>query len=97
MSSWPAYLALPLFALWFTVLWLDLDRWNDHGRSSGPQSLAQKAREFSRELQEKAKNEGLRESLKMGQELEKVARKGIEDKTADEQFKKELAAMSQEI
>ncbi len=95
--GWPAYLALPLFALWFTVLWLDLDRWNDHGRSSGPQSLAQKAREFSRELQEKAENEGLRESLKMGQELEKVARKGIDDKTADEQFKKELTAMSQKF
>jgi hypothetical protein len=96
-AGWPAYLALPLFALWLTVLWLDFDRWNDHGRSSGPQSLAQKAREFSRELQEKAKNEGLRDSLKMGQELEKVARKGVDDKTADEQFKKELAAMSQKF
>lgn len=95
--GWPAYLALPLFALWLTVLWLDFDRWNDHGRSPGPQSLAQKAREFSRELQEQAKNEGLRESLKMGQELEKVARKGVDDKTADEQFKKELAAMSQKF
>ncbi|MGH7852327.1 MAG: hypothetical protein ACREP3_02725, partial [Candidatus Binatia bacterium] len=95
--SRPAYLALPLFALWFTMLSLDLDQWNDHGRSSGPQSLAQKAREFSRELQEKAKNEGLRESLKLGQELEKVARKGIDNKTADEQFKKELAGMSQKI
>ena len=95
--GWPAYLALPLFVLWFTVLWLDFDRWNDHGRSSSPQSLAQKAREFSRELQEKAKNEGLRESLKMGEELEKVARKGVDDKTADEQFKKELAAMSQKF
>lgn len=96
-AGWPAYLALPLFALWLTVLWLDFDRWNDHGRSSGPQSLAQKAREFSRELQEKAKNEGLLDSLKMGQELEKVARKGVDDKTADEQFKKELAAMSQKF
>ena len=63
----------------------------------GPQSLAQKAREFSREFQEKAKNEGLRESLKMGQELEKVARNGVDNKTDDEQFKKELAALSAEI
>lgn len=95
--DWPAYLALPLFVLWFTVLWLDFDRWNDHGRSLGPQSLAQKAREFSREFQEKAKDEGLRESLKMGQELEKVARKGIDNKTADEQFKKELAAINKKF
>ena len=95
--GWPAYLALPLFALWFTVLWLDFDRWNDYGRSPGPQSLAQKAREFSREFQERAKNEGLRESLKMGQELEKVARKGIDSKTGDEHLKKELAAVSKQF
>ena len=95
--SWPAYVVLPLFTLWFTLLWLDVDRWNDHGRSAGPQTLAQKAREFSRELQEKAKNEGLRESLKMGQELEKAARKGIENKTADETFKKELAGMTKKF
>ena len=94
---WPAYLALPLFALWFTVLWLDLDRGNDQAQPAAPASLAQKAREFSRELQEKARNEGLRESLKLGQELEKVARKGIESKTADEQLKKELAATSKKF
>jgi hypothetical protein len=95
--GWPVYLALPLLALWLTVMGLDLDRWNDHGRSLGPQSLAQKAREFAREFQEKAKNEGLRESLKMGQELEKVASKANEDKTADDQFKKELAGMSKKF
>jgi hypothetical protein len=95
--GWPVYLALPLFALWLAVLWLDFDRWNDPGRSSGAQSLAQKAREFSREFQEKAKNEGLRESLKMGQELETAARKGIDNKTADEQFRRELAAISKKF
>ena len=95
--SWPAYVVLPLFTLWLTLLWLDADRWNDPGRSSRPQTLAQKAREFSREFQEKAKNEGLRESLKMGQELEKVARKGIENKAADETFKKELAGMTKKF
>ena len=95
--SWPAYVVLPLFALWLTLLWLDVDRWNDPGRSSRPQTLAQKAREFSREFQEKAKNEGLRESLKMGQELEKVARQGIENKAADETFKKELTGMTKKF
>jgi hypothetical protein len=90
-------LALPLVTLWFTLLWLDFDRWNDAARSSGPQTLAQQAREFSRQLQERAKNEGLRESLKMGQELEKVARKGIDNKTVDEQFKKDLAGMSKKF
>ena len=95
--SWPAYLALPLLTLWFTLLWLDFDRWNDAAQPSGPQTLAHKAREFSREFQERAKNEGLRESLKMGQEIEKVARRGIDNKTADEQFKKELSGVSKQF
>ena len=95
--SWPAYAVLPLCTVWFTLLWLDVDRWNDQGRSTGPQTLAQKAREFSREFQEKAKNEGLRESLKMGQELERAARKGIENKIADETFKKELAGITKKF
>ncbi|HME62983.1 MAG TPA: hypothetical protein VKH62_17200, partial [Candidatus Binatia bacterium] len=60
--SWSAYLVLPLVTLWFTLLWLDADRWNDATRSAGPQTLAQKAREFSRELQQKAQDGGLRES-----------------------------------
>ncbi len=95
--SWPAYLVLPLVTLWFTLLWLDADRWNDAARSAGPQTLAQKAREFSRELQQKAQDEGLRESLKLAQELEKVARQGIDNKTADDPFKRELAGMSKKF
>ena len=95
--SWSAYLVLPLVTLWFSLLWLDADRWNDATRSAGPQTLAQKAREFSRELQQKAQDEGLRESLKLAQELEKVARQGIDNKTADEPFKRELAGMSKKF
>lgn len=95
--SWPAYVALPLFGLWFSLLLFDFDRWNDQGRAPETLTLAEKAREFSQELQNKARNEGLRESLKMGQELEKIARQGIEKKTADEAFKKELAGMTKKI
>lgn len=96
--SWPAYLAVPLFVLWFTLLWHDFDRWDfSADRASAPQTLAQKAREYARALQEKARDEGLRESLEMGQELEKVARAGVEKKTADESFKKELAGMAEKF
>ena len=94
--TWPRYLALPLFAFWLMLLWLDVDRRDDRAAFT-PRSLAQRTREFSREFQEKAKNEGLRESLKMGQELEKLARRGIENKSGDEQFKKDLAALTQKF
>src|SRR6266508_6344898 len=96
--SWPAYLALPLFGLWLVLLWLNVDRQLfDNDRPVAPQTLAHKLREFSRELQEKAKNEGLRESLSMGRELEKVAQKGVETKTADDQVKKEVAGVAKQF
>ncbi len=96
--GWPAYLALPLLGLWFMLLWLGVDRqFFDKDRTSPPQTLAHKLREFSRELQEKAKNEGLRESLRMGQELEKVAQKGVDAKAAEEQVKKEAGGVAKKF
>jgi hypothetical protein len=92
-AHWPAYVAAPLLSLWLAVLWFDFYRWQDN-QPAGRQTLAEKAREFSRELQEKAANEGLRESLQLGRELEKVARKGIEERASDDRFKSELAGMS---
>ena len=89
--SWPAYAALPLLALWFMLLWFDFDRGDEQARYGGPPTLAHRLREYSRELQEKAKNEGLRETLNFGRELEKTAQKNIEAKSADESVKKELA------
>ena len=96
--SWQAYLMLPLLLLWLGLLWFDLGFRFDHGvQLSGPKTMAQKLREFSRELQEKAKNEGLNESLRMGRELEQLAQKGIDSKTGDEKFKAELAGMQKKI
>ena len=89
--SWPAYAALPLLALWFMLLWFDFDRGDEQARYGGPPTLAHRLREYSRELQEKAKNEGLRETLNLSRELEKTAQKNIEAKSADESVKKELA------
>jgi hypothetical protein len=97
-GSWPIYLTLPFFGLWFALLWLGVDRQAfERDTSRPPQSLAHKIREFSRELQEKAKNEALRESLKMGQELEKVAQKGVDTKAAEDEVKKEAAGVAKKF
>jgi hypothetical protein len=96
--SWQAYCALPLFVLWLALLWFDIDlRFDNSLQLPDPQTLAQKLREFARELQEKAKNEGLRESQRMGRELEQVAQKGIDAKAGEEKFKAELAGMQKKI
>jgi len=95
---WQSYAALPLMILWFGLLWFDADRPDLAQQSvNAPRTLAQKLGEFARDLQEKAKSEGLPESFKAGQELEKVARKNIEAKTGDEQLKKEVSGMAKKF
>jgi hypothetical protein len=96
--SWQAYCAPPLLLLWLGLLWFDVGlRFDSDLQLSAPKTVAQKLREFSRELQEKAKNEGLHESFRMGRELEQVAQKGIDAKTGDEKFKADLAGMQKKI
>jgi len=81
--SWPMYGVVPLVLLWLALLWLDFDRPYPEARHLGPRNLAERVREYSRELQDKAKGEGLRETLKFGQELEKTAQKSYEQKTPE--------------
>lgn len=94
---WQSYGVGPLLLLWLALLWFDVDRSLVEQSSGAPPSLAHKVGEFSRELQEKAKSEGLSESLKAGQELEKMARKNLEQKSSEEQLKQELAGMAKKL
>ena len=95
---WQEYAIIPLLLVWSGLLWLDLDvRLRPDVHPPSQRGLAEKLREFSRELQEKAGSEGLRQSLQVGRELEKAAQKSIEAKTADEQFKSEIAGMSSKV
>jgi hypothetical protein len=96
--GWQAALAPVLLLLWGGFLWFDVDfDFNRRLQPAAPQTVAQRLREFSRELQEKAKNEGLRQSLQVGRELETLAQRGIESKSDDEKFKDELASTTKKI
>jgi hypothetical protein len=93
--DWQAYLILPLFIAWLALVSLDTGVVVNGGlRLPAPQSLAYKLREFSRELQLKAEDEGLRATMQFGRELEKTAQQGIDTKASDERFKSELAGMT---
>jgi hypothetical protein len=95
---WHHILALPLLVIWLALMWFGIDRqFSDGLLPPATPTSAHKLREYSRELQERAKSEGLRESLGAGKELEKVAQKGIDANTTDNQFKNELAAASRKI
>jgi hypothetical protein len=95
--SWHGYLIAPLLALWLALLWFDVGFHSDPANLSAPPLLSQKLREFARKLQEKAQSEGLPETLKAGREMEKMAQRGIDSKTADEQFKSELTGMAKKM
>lgn len=95
--GWPAYAAAPLLVFWFAFLWFDFDQAFSQQRLAAAQSLAQRLREFARDFQEKAKTEGLTQSLQIGQELEKLAQKNLAEKANDEQLKKDLAGVKQKL
>ena len=95
--DWRAYAVAPLFLFWFALLWFDFDQSFSSHRFALAPSLAQKLKEFARDFQEKAKNEGLRQSLQVGQELEKLAQKNLAEKANEEQLKKDLAGMKQKL
>ena len=87
---WPAFALLPLLLLWFALLWLDFDRPNEV-RHAGPPTLAQQLREYARELQQKAKDQNLRETLNLGRELEKAAQTNLDAKGNEDTLKKASA------
>jgi len=96
--NWQGTLVLPLLLIWLTLVWFDAGvPVNDNLRLSLPQALAYKLREFSRELQERAQSEGLRETMQVGRELEKIAQKGLDAKASDERFKSDLAGMTKKL
>ncbi|HEX6769020.1 MAG TPA: hypothetical protein VF208_06670, partial [Candidatus Binatia bacterium] len=94
--SWPAYTAAPLLPFWFALLWFGFDQSFLQQRAPAPR-LAQQLREFARDFQEKAKIDGLRQSLQLGQELERLAQKNLAAKANDEQLKTDLAGVQQKL
>lgn len=97
-GSWPAYAFPALFVLWFALLWFDFDRgFFDQGRLGSPPTPAHTLRDFAREMEEKAKNESLRESQKIAQELQQIAGKNLDGKSDERQFHKEVAGTAQKL
>jgi hypothetical protein len=96
--SWPAYAAPAALGLWFALLWFGADRWFA-GRepAAAAPTLAQRVREYAREMQDKARSEGLRETLKMAQELDQVAQKNLANKSSEEQVKKDVAGVAKKF
>lgn len=87
------YFLVPLAALWAALLWLDPAFDFGSARQTAAPTLAGDLQRFSRELQEKAKTDKLRESLRLGEALEKVAQKALAAHAGEEQLKSEVAGV----
>lgn len=96
--TWHAFFAAPLLLLWLLLVWLDIGV--PFGRSveeSQPLSVAQKLKEFAREMKEKAKLEQLTESLKIAHDLEEVAEKGLRGEMNERKLSEDLSRMANKI
>ena len=88
-----AYVIVPLAMVWAALTWLDPSfEFAAVQRAAAP-TLAHELRRFSRELQDKAKSDKLSESLRLANELEKVAQKAVESRAGDDRLKAEVAGM----
>ncbi len=94
--SWQALSALPLLLLWLTLIQLGVGADFGAGKS-GPASLAEKLRDFSQELKQKAEAERLAESLKIAEALRALAEERLAGKTSERTLGENLAAMEKQL
>jgi len=95
--DWHGYLLAPLIAVWLAMLFFDL-RFQPHVVAPAPAPLlAQELRAYARELQEKARRAGLPKTLEAARALEESAKRAIDERTADRQFRSELAGLGEKI
>ncbi|TAK04393.1 hypothetical protein EPO44_06945 [bacterium] len=96
--SWQEIFALPLLLLWLLFVWFGagLDS-GEAARGSRFPSLAQKLKGFSRDLQDRAKSQGLTETLKVARGLEEAAEKGLKGEISEKKLSEDLAGMVSKI
>ncbi len=95
---WHALFTPPLLFLWLLLVWLDIGfHFEKDVEGSQSTSLAQKLKEFSHDLQERAGSQGLTESLKIAHALEEVAEKRLRGEMSEKKLGEDLAGVVSEI
>jgi hypothetical protein len=94
--SWPAALTPVLLLAWFVAAGLDRVAQPPAGRAGALPPLAQRLKETARALEERAKGEGLTETLEMARALDEIARK-MEGGASESEAGKSLRALGQKI
>jgi hypothetical protein len=96
--SWHAFFAPPLFLLWVVLVWLDhgapLEADRERSQSI---AAAQKLKDFSHDLQRRAKSERLTESFKVARALEQVADESLGGEMEEKKLRQNLDAVAKRI
>ena len=95
--SWQALSVLPISLLLLLFVWFDGGVDLDKNVNPSLHSLALKLKQFSHDLQQKAKTHGLSESLKIAQALEQLADKRLREKMSEKELSEDLSGMAGKI
>ncbi len=96
--TWQLFFTPLLFSFWLFFFWLDFGAHLEKNvKASQLDSTAQKLKDFSVSMQEKARSEGLTESLKLASRLEEVAEKNLKGEVSEKKLKENLAGMVNRI
>jgi hypothetical protein len=91
------FIVVPLFALWLALHLFEARFGHPAGAPQEPTTIARELRDFARRLQEKARDEGLPKTLEAARELERLAQRGIDARSAEKAFQREIADVQQKI
>jgi hypothetical protein len=88
---------VPLFALWLALHLFEARFGHPAAAPQEPTTIARELRDFARRLQEKARVEGLPKTIEAARELERLAQRGIDARSAEKAFQRDIADMQQKI
>jgi len=91
------FLVVPLFALWLGLHLFETRFSHPGAAPQEPATIAQALRDFARHLLEKARVEGLPKTIEAARELERLAQRGIDARTSEKAFQREVADAQQRI
>ena len=93
--SWPTLAAPALVALWLALVWLGVG--SGTGTAAKSAAPAEKLKDFAQELEQKSQAQKLAETLKLARALKALAQERLVEKTSEEQFRQNLAAMEKRL
>jgi hypothetical protein len=96
--TWHAFAAPPLFVLWIFLLQWDAGSYfGKSGGAAGPIPLARKVKEYAYGLEERAKSQGLAESLRVARSLKEAAEKKTSDGMSERKLKASLSGLLNQV